>query len=257
MTPHPVTYGDVYHLDFGRRTEDFPTWSGLNATAPPGPVIEVGCGDGRLAHCFSGRDVHGIDLDAQLLARARDRGVKTIWGAGEEERTWQTLPYGTAGLAIVAYSTLYLFNLRDQHRVLSKMASRLAAGGLLAVEAFLPDYSRGTSYITETLVGNPNGIGDPWVRRSTFARDVLPGDSQSYRDSPDCPSITRVSRLYGPDRKSATMELAEIIYYTPAHLLVGIACEMGRGSERGPVSALERYSKTDIPGSVLMVFRRL
>lgn len=48
--------------------------------APPATVLEVGCGDGRLAERLTwlGFDVTGIDADPEAIAAARQRGVNAV-----------------------------------------------------------------------------------------------------------------------------------------------------------------------------------
>jgi hypothetical protein len=84
------------------------------------------------------------------------------------------------------------------------------------VEVFTPALTAPT--IREVAVGNPNGTGDAWTRRTTF--EVIA--------NPDgLTGITRATRLYGPDRDDWRMELEEIIYWRTAAGLVALLDEAG------------------------------
>jgi SAM-dependent methyltransferase len=62
----------LYHAHHVRYTEDLPFWAGLAAQAG-GPVLELGCGTGRVAQHLSRLEhtVYGLDLDAAMLRTLR------------------------------------------------------------------------------------------------------------------------------------------------------------------------------------------
>ena len=70
--PLDVSLADVYRLDFGQRDADLPTWAAL-AAATNGPVLDVGCGDGRATRALAaaGRAVLGLDEDPRFVTLAR------------------------------------------------------------------------------------------------------------------------------------------------------------------------------------------
>jgi SAM-dependent methyltransferase len=113
----------------------------LVADARPGRVLELGVGTGRLAIPLSGRgmDVHGVDASAAMLDRLRardpERRVTVTTGDMVDD-----LPDGPFDVVLVAYNTL--FNLESAERqaaCLRAAAQRLAPGGAVVVEAFVPD----------------------------------------------------------------------------------------------------------------------
>ena len=71
--PENVIWHDV---ECGGYEEDLPLWEKL-AEEAGGPVLELGCGSGRVALHLArrGHEVAGIDLDPELLAAARERGA--------------------------------------------------------------------------------------------------------------------------------------------------------------------------------------
>jgi SAM-dependent methyltransferase len=108
---------------------------------PPGPVLELGIGTGRVALplAAAGVDVYGVDASPAMLARLRakpggaDLPVTLADMAGRE-------PPGPFALILVAYNTLFNLTTADaQQQCMSNAAARLMPGGRLVIEAFVPD----------------------------------------------------------------------------------------------------------------------
>lgn len=61
-------FPDLYHTHHSRHNEDLPFWSAL-ARQKPGPLLELGCGTGRILFelAKTGKTVVGIDLDFGML----------------------------------------------------------------------------------------------------------------------------------------------------------------------------------------------
>jgi len=197
--PVRVTLARVYDIDFGQRDEDVPTWLALAATAIPGPVVEVGVGDGRVARHLvaAGREVHGIDVDRDFLSRARQRGVVPHHGSAADSSTWAEVP--PCGLAICAYSTLYLVPHDLQAGVVRAMAAALLPGGTFAVEVFVP--SADAPRPVDVSVGDPSEPAvRSWTRRTLYDVDFAT-------------RTTRATRWYGPEVGNWRMQLDETIYW--------------------------------------------
>ncbi len=106
-------------------------------------MLELGVGTGRLAIPIAraGLTVTGIDTSAAMLDRlaAADGGgsVTVVHGDMIDD-----LPDGPFDVVLAAYNTL--FNLVDdgaQQRCFAAVAERLAPGGSLVVETFVPEAS--------------------------------------------------------------------------------------------------------------------
>lgn len=196
---HDVTLADVYRLDFGRRTEDLTTWSALVDAAPAGPILDVCCGDGRATkHLVGPRDVYGVDQSATFAALAR--GVGIVAASGEASRIEDLRAAGPRpALVICAYSSLFLLPHRQQAEAVDAMAEVAAAGGVVAVETFVPKLHE--SRTVDSTVADPNDpTSPPWVRRTTYT--VV-----------DASRTTRITRLYGPEAGNWTMRLEETVYW--------------------------------------------
>jgi len=111
-----------------------------------GPVLELGCGTGRVAIplAHAGFEVTGIDRSAGMLARARRKaeGLEPAVAArlrfveGDFEETVAGGPFGL----IFAAARVFMFVLDPdaQLRLLAALRDRLRPDGLLAIDIFDP-----------------------------------------------------------------------------------------------------------------------
>ncbi|MCX5415968.1 class I SAM-dependent methyltransferase [Streptomyces sp. NBC_00059] len=116
----------------------------LTKEAPPGPLLELGIGTGRIALPLAeeGLAVHGIDSSPQMVARLRakpgGRDIPVTMGnfadpPAEEER-------GTYALVYVANGTFAEITTQaDQLACFAGAARRLRPGGLFVLDAHLPE----------------------------------------------------------------------------------------------------------------------
>jgi SAM-dependent methyltransferase len=70
----------IWHdVECGGYAADLPLWRALAAdpSRPPGPVLDLGAGTGRVALdlAAAGHEVHALDVDPDLLAVLRERGA--------------------------------------------------------------------------------------------------------------------------------------------------------------------------------------
>lgn len=118
---------------------DLPTYE-LLAERFGGPVLEIGCGTGRVSlHLAAqGYDVTGVEPSAPMLEKARTQAESR----GLAERvTWKqaaaadfSVP-GPHGLAILAYGTFsHLLEQREQIAALRRIARHLRPGAGLALD---------------------------------------------------------------------------------------------------------------------------
>lgn len=157
---------DLYEAEHRGWTEDLDLYLALAARAGD-PVLELGCGSGRVAIALAeaGHEVHGVDTSEAMLAIARanmaGRQLSVAVASGDMRRYDSGRRFG---LAFCALDTL--LHLQSIGDVLDTMASAhrvLRPGGLLAFDIVNP---------TADLLA----MGDRVVRRqSTFAG---PGDAE-------------------------------------------------------------------------------
>ena len=146
-----------------RRDVDF--WCRL-AAAQPGPILELGCGTGRIAVpvARSGTPLVGIDRSGPMLARARTR----LRRARLSDRVMlvrgdiRALPFrGRArfGCVMAPYGVLQsLTRERDLQATLASVARVLRRGGLFAVD-LVPDLPRWSEYQRRTSLRGRHARG--------------------------------------------------------------------------------------------------
>lgn len=109
-----------------------------------GPVLEVGCGTGRiyLELLCAGVDAHGIDVSGGMLAvlrdRAREHGLTPqVWQADMRSFVSET----EYELIVIPFrSFLHNVSLADQKAALRHCHEALAPDGTLALNFFTPDF---------------------------------------------------------------------------------------------------------------------
>ena len=103
--------------------------------APPGSVLDLGCGQGRDALMFAraGHRVVGVDISSvgvgQMLAAARAEGL-TVEGVVQDIRTY--VPDTTFDV-VVLDRVLHMLDAADRPGVLASAMSAVAPGGHLLV----------------------------------------------------------------------------------------------------------------------------
>jgi SAM-dependent methyltransferase len=141
-------FARLYDLDLVEDPGDLDLYLALGARTG-GPILELGCGTGRVAVplAAAGHEVTAVDIDPLMLERARRRadaaGV-TIGGRidfVEADMLGLDLPSGGSfRLAIIALNSLFLLATRAaQREAFATMARHLARGGLAVVDIWLPD----------------------------------------------------------------------------------------------------------------------
>lgn len=144
------TYGDrhadVYDEWYGDRwpTDDaVQRLLQLADAVGPGPVLELAVGTGRLALplAAAGRHVVGVDASKAMLERlAANDPSGSVQAVRADLAALPLAPRGRFALAFVAVNSLFnVFTEEGQARCVHATAGALRPGGLLVVEAFVPD----------------------------------------------------------------------------------------------------------------------
>jgi SAM-dependent methyltransferase len=150
--PDPSTARELarlYDLDLREDPGDLDLYRALAGRAD-GPVLELAAGSGRLAVplAAAGHAVTAVDLDGAMLDRARERARDADLPDGRlelVEADLLSLP-GPApdrrrhALAFIALNSIMLLASRDEQRAaIRALADHLRPGGIVAVDAWLPD----------------------------------------------------------------------------------------------------------------------
>lgn len=150
-------YADFYDWENARTMarRDVPFWTRV-AAAAGGPVLELGCGTGRVALpvARAGTSLVGVDISARMLQRARARVRRARQGArvrlvrGDIRR----LPFRDEGFALVMAPYGILQSLvaeADLRAALAAVAALLRPGGRLVME-LVADLPAWQEYTNET-----------------------------------------------------------------------------------------------------------
>ncbi len=204
----------LYDVDMARNMpfDDVSLYARI-CSAREGPVLELGCGNGRvmLDLLARGIDVTGVDgaarMLAALVAKANARGLPVPRVCQMDVRTLGFRP----GFAVVLcpYSLVtYMTGEADASRMLREAKRLLDAGGVVVVDAFIPRQA-----------AMSNDYSRDYAR--PFAGGML---VRSKRVTPLSPRVNRIERRY--DALAADGSLRERIEtreeirtFTPAEVL--------------------------------------
>jgi SAM-dependent methyltransferase len=143
----------------GRR--DIPFWRRL-ALRAPGPVLELGCGTGRVSRPLAAAGVRlvGVDRSAAMLERAASRAGRKARKPAFVRADIRALPFGPAAFSMVLapYGILQsLLRDRDLAATFDAVAHVLPPGGVFGID-LVPDVPQWREYRNRTqLKGRLNG----------------------------------------------------------------------------------------------------
>ena len=165
-----------YDLLYGHVDEDLQMWTTL-AEAVDGPILEVGCGSGRLllplaqaGHTLTGLDLAEVALHAaraKVMAARLDQQI-TLHQA--DMRSFD-LPHKNFALALIPLNTfMYCHTIEDQLATLRAIRSHLQPTGQLIIDLFYPDpallaEADGRLYFEDELIDEPTGRTVQWYWR--------------------------------------------------------------------------------------------
>ena len=145
LTAHPFDdWADIYDQVYAYLTYDLDFYV-EQAVASKGPVLELGCGTGRvsLAMAGAGIDVVGVDISPRMVevarAKAKEAGLseRCRFQAGDMR---DLALRGTFPLVVMPFRSFQsMLTVADQRAALAVASAHLAPGGLLAMDIFAPD----------------------------------------------------------------------------------------------------------------------
>jgi len=201
----------------------------------PKHIFDLGCGTGALtrilAERWPGSHVTGIDQSPQMLARARAESSDIAWIEGDIS-SWSP-----ASPADLIFSNAALHWLDDHQNLLPGLLSKLAPGGVLAVQ--MPRNHGAASHVEMAAVARAG----PWADLlAPLLREVPVATAEFYYD------------LLAA--KASTVDIWESQY---THILAGDdpVLEWVRGTALKPfLDALERSGNTDWQAAFLEQYRQ-
>lgn len=138
-----------YDLQYGFGPGD-PPWADVDwfrsvASGGSGPVLELGCGSGRIAVALArdGHTVVGLDRSRAMLARAAERAAAADVHVDLVQGDLLDFALGRRfGLVIAPFNTFLMVPPADRRACLSRMREHLAPEGQVALDVFQPDPER-------------------------------------------------------------------------------------------------------------------
>src|SRR5437773_8710481 len=134
-------------------------WFSALARRTGGPILELGCGTGRIAVPIAQERHHvvGLDRSAAMLERAERRArradVEVRWVEGD----MRAFSFNEAfALVFVALNSFLMLDPNDRWSCLARVREHLAPRGRVAIDVFQPD--------PEVVVGLDGGLVDEWER---------------------------------------------------------------------------------------------
>ncbi|MEU1572386.1 methyltransferase domain-containing protein [Streptomyces collinus] len=159
MSPGSEGSGDLLPLDVARfcAAPDAADTAVLHRCA--GPVLDVGCGPGRMVAALAARGVPalGVDVSPAAVARTRRRG-----GAAVQQSVFDRMPgEGRWGTALLIDGNIGIGG--DPAALLTRLSELLRPGGRLLAEAAPQDVDHRLTVRVEDAQGR-HGRSFPWAR---------------------------------------------------------------------------------------------
>ena len=185
-----------------------------------GPVLEIGCGTGRilLAIAREGIAIHGVDNSAPMLATLKEsltrekpeiRDCVALHAADMRDfRLGRRFP-----LVTIPFRPMqHMHTVPDQVRALRSAAAHLRDDGILAFDVFYPKFERLPLRIGEEQLEAEWSPEPGTVIRRFFRKDWFDKIQQSF-------AITFIFRVYrGGQLNCEERETFSMSYYTYPHL---------------------------------------
>ena len=168
------TFARLFSAQYAEFAQDLPLWQHL-AREAGGPILEIGCGDGRVMRVLAGEgfEVTGIDTNPAMLHRARhslSQKMRSCVHLLEQDVRSMDLP-DRYRLIIAPCNTLAGLTDLDLSQALTRLRVHLQPGGHLAFEVPWPgedtaDSDEPLSAFLEPESGNPVQV---YARQETDA----------------------------------------------------------------------------------------
>ncbi len=202
MSAERTSAAAIWHdVECGAYGADLPLWEELAAAADGGPVLDLGCGTGRVALHLArrGHEVVGLDVDPELISALRTRAeglpLETVQADARDFRLGAEV-----ALVLAPMQTLQLLDdAEDRLACLRCVAAHLPPGGRFAAAILeempdpddspppLPDVREVDGWVYSSLaVAAAVGSGEIYIRRTR--QTVSPGGE--LREEPNEVRIT-------------------------------------------------------------------
>ena len=159
-------WAEIYDAVYADLTHDLAFYTGL-AESVGGPVLELGCGTGRvsLAIAAKGIDVVGVDISPLMVEAAQAKAVKRkltercIFQTGDMASVKLA---GSYPLVIMPFRSFQsMLTVEEQKAALATASAHLTDGGTLALDLFVPDVGQLGVEADETVPFHVRDVKQP------------------------------------------------------------------------------------------------
>lgn len=165
---------DLYDLEHANFTDDVELLLEL-AQLGEGPILELGCGTGRvlLPLAEAGHTCTGVDTSAPMLdvaaTRARNTGLDISLHRGDMADI-RTIPGGPFGMIIASLNSIMHLTAESQRAMISSAFAALMPGGRLVIDTLNPSLSQlnhllNTTHLEGSWQTNQGVTVDKWGHR--------------------------------------------------------------------------------------------
>ncbi len=135
----------LYDVAYSWNTADIPYWVG-RAQQARGPVLEAGCGTGRVLIPLlqAGVDAEGLDLHPGMLEVLKKKAAALGLSARVHLADMRdfTMPRRYGLITVPFRAFMHVLTTEDQLRALRCMREHLESGGVLVFNIFYPNFAR-------------------------------------------------------------------------------------------------------------------
>lgn len=148
MADDPYREPALYDLEYAHQTDDIAFYVGVSRRSR-GPVLELGCGNGRITVPIArhGVEVHGVDVSEAMLTalnrrlRAESDAVRLRVRVSRGDFR-EIDAQGRYALVIWPFNAMHhCESAADVRAVLERARAALRPGGAIYMDCYLPDYS--------------------------------------------------------------------------------------------------------------------
>jgi SAM-dependent methyltransferase len=161
-------FAALYDLDAPHGPSPAIDWFRAIARRTGAPILELGCGTGRVAIPLAqdGHEVVGLDRSPAMLARAERHARREGASLRLVEGDMRSFSFSEAfALIAIPFNTFLMLAPDERWACLARVREHLSPTGLLAVDCFQPD--------PELIVGRDGGVREEWTRHDPeIGRDV-------------------------------------------------------------------------------------
>lgn len=168
-------FAALYDLDAPHEPSPAIDWFRAIARRTGGPILELGCGTGRVAIPLAqdGHDVVGLDRSEAMLARADRHARREGVALRLVEGDMRSFSFSEAfPLIAIPANTFLMLTPDERWSCLARCREHLAETGLLAIDCFQPD--------PEQIVGRDGVVREDWTRHDPESGRDVTKFSSSY-----------------------------------------------------------------------------